>query len=114
MIAYKYRSGRGPKDCNGNDIFERDIMLLSQDSIYIPTVEQLNDSSEELFDDSIFKMQMGFFEPFVIGISHIVVTDDGRFPHILIWTNVDQDGAYKKMRKFEYDVINSEIVKVEV
>lgn len=342
MIAYKYRSGRGPKDCDGNDIFERDIKLLSQDSIYIPTVEQLNDPSEALFDDSIFKMQMSLFkpfvtsdafdrvklalddlykkvrssgiyslskdplnelmwayyanghngyaimfdtdvlaksfenvkyggmyefdvsyssklprfdiskidknigdvltvfvgnkskswqhevehrlifeqgsrslkidyraikgfvfgcrmpqddidyvmrmfsgrdlayyqiarddhsynlsrikiedkystdvkycpnkveydieellendqfiegvgykyrnfveqaldevchEPFVTGISHIVVTDDERYPHILIWTNYDQDGAYKKMRKFEYDVINSEIVKVEV
>lgn len=53
-------------------------------------------------------------EPFVTGISHIVVTDDRQYPHILIWTNVDQDGAYKKMRKYEYDVIDCEIVKVEV
>lgn len=65
MIAYKYRSGRGPKDCNGNDIFKRDIKLLSQDSIYIPTVEQLNDPSEALFDDRIFNMQIGLFESFV-------------------------------------------------
>ena len=32
MIAYKYRSGRGPEDSNGKDVVERDIELLSQES----------------------------------------------------------------------------------
>lgn len=62
MIAYKFRSGRGPKDSNGKDIFERDVELLSQDMIYIPTVEQLNDPSEALVDDSVYKMQLDLFE----------------------------------------------------
>ena len=64
MIAYKYRSGRGTKDDNGKDIFERDIELLSHDTIYIPTIEQLNDPAEALFDDSIFNLQMELFKPF--------------------------------------------------
>lgn len=62
MIAYKYRSGRGTKDKEGKDIFERDIELLSRDSIYVPTVDQLNDPSEALVDDNIFKAQLSFFE----------------------------------------------------
>lgn len=64
MIAYKYRSGRGTKDGNGKDIFERDIELLSHDTIYIPTIEQLNDPAEALFDDSLFNSQMKLFKPF--------------------------------------------------
>jgi hypothetical protein len=64
MIAYKYRSGRGTKDDYGKDIFERDIELLSHDTIYIPTIEQLNDPAEALFDDSLFNLQMKLFKPF--------------------------------------------------
>ena len=64
MIAYKYRSGKGTKDDNGKDIFERDIDLLSHDTIYIPTIEQLNDPAEALFDDSLFILQMKLFRPF--------------------------------------------------
>ena len=55
MIAYKYRSGRGLKDSKGCDVFERDIALLSKDTIYIPTVEQLNDPAEALVDDRYVK-----------------------------------------------------------
>lgn len=61
MIAYKYRSGRGTKDDKGRDIFERDIELLSEDTIYIPTIEQLNDPTEALVDDRIFEMQLEIF-----------------------------------------------------
>ena len=63
MIAYKYRSGRGTKDGNGKDVFERDIKLLSHDTIYIPTIEQLNDPAEALFDDSLFNLQMKLVKP---------------------------------------------------
>lgn len=62
MIAYKYRSGRGIKDNEGKDVFERDIELLSRDTIYVPTVDQLNDPSEALVDDNVFKAQLSFFE----------------------------------------------------
>ena len=64
MIAYKFRSGRGPKDCEGNEIFTRDITLLSQDSIYLPTVEQLNDPAEALVDDRSFKALLKLLAPF--------------------------------------------------
>lgn len=64
MIAYKYRSGRGIIDTEGRDVFERDIELLSRDTIYIPTVEQLNDPAEALVDDSVFKVQLKLLKPF--------------------------------------------------
>lgn len=67
MIAYKYRSGRGTKDDIGKDIFERDIELLSNDTIYIPTIEKLNDPAEALFDDSLFNLQMKLFKPLASG-----------------------------------------------
>ena len=75
MIAYKYRSGRGTKDANGRDVFERDIELLSRDAIYIPTIEQLNDPAEALFDDSLFNLQMKLFKPFVSSVSMESVRD---------------------------------------
>ncbi len=62
MIAYKYRSGRGTKDVQGKDVFERDIELLSKDIIYVPTVAQLNDPAESLVDEGIFKLQLRIFE----------------------------------------------------
>lgn len=62
MIAYKYRSGRGQKDDQGNDIFERDINMLAKDTIYVPTVAQLNDPTEALVDDRIFEMQLEIFK----------------------------------------------------
>ena len=62
MKAYKYRSGRGTKDCDGKDVFERDLDLLSRDAIYIPTVAQLNDPAEAFVDDSIFKVQLQLFK----------------------------------------------------
>ena len=62
MIAYKFRSGRGTKDSEGKNVFERDMTLLSRDTIYVPTVEQLNDPTEALVDDSIFETQLRFFK----------------------------------------------------
>ena len=44
-------------------------------------------------------------EPFVTGISHIIVADDQKYPHILIWTSIKQDGSVRRMRSFEYDLI---------
>ena len=75
MIAYKYRSGRGIKDKEGKDIFERDIELLSHDSIYIPTIEQLNAPAEALFDDSLFNLQMKLFKPLASSFSMERVKD---------------------------------------
>ena len=75
MIAYKYRFGRGTKDDNGKDIFVRDMELLSNDTIYIPTIEQLNDPAEALFDDSLFNLQMKLFKPFASSSSMERVND---------------------------------------
>lgn len=50
-------------------------------------------------------------EPFLTGISHFVVTDDGKYPHILIWAKIDQDGYVRPMKSFEYDIINGKLVR---
>jgi hypothetical protein len=49
-------------------------------------------------------------EPFVIGIDHIVVTDDQRYPNIIIWTKINQEDTYRPYRKFEYDVVEERLV----
>ena len=90
MIAYKYRSGRGTKDDDGKDIFERDIELLSQDTIYIPTIEQLNDPAEALFDDSLFNRQMKLFKPFASSGSMDRVKDSVRD----LYNKVRSSGIY--------------------
>lgn len=65
MIAYKFRSGRGTKDSEGKDVFVRDIELLTRDTIYLPTVEQLNDPAEALVDDSVSRLELQILEPLV-------------------------------------------------
>lgn len=49
-------------------------------------------------------------EPFVIGIDHIVVRDDQKYPNIVIWTKIDQEDTYRPYRKFEYDVVGRMLV----
>lgn len=61
MLAYKYRYGRGIKDEQGREIFERDIDLLAQNKIFIPTPSQLNDPSEALVEDSPLRFGIDFF-----------------------------------------------------
>lgn len=62
MIAYKFRSGRGTMDREGKDVFERDIDLLSRDTIYVPTVAQLNDPAESIVDDGVFQSMLQYFK----------------------------------------------------
>lgn len=69
MIAYKYRPGSGVKDSKGNDVFKRDIDLLAGDSIYVPTVEQLNDPSEAFINDEAFNFTLKLFRSLVDGDS---------------------------------------------
>lgn len=95
MIAYKYRSGRGTKDDYGKDIFERDIELLSHDTIYIPTIEQLNDPAEALFDDSLFNLQMKLFKPFAYSGSMERVNDALRD----LYNKVRSSGIYSLSRE---------------
>lgn len=48
-----------------------------------------------------------------IGISHIVVSDDSSNPSIMVWTRVDQDGSLRKMRSYEYDIVDARLVDVD-
>lgn len=75
MRAYKFRSGKGIKDDKGKDIFKRDIELLIKDTIYIPTVAQLNDPAEAFVDFSLFKTQLLICKKLGAGSSLKLVED---------------------------------------
>lgn len=53
--GYKYRSGIGQLDKDGQLIFHRDIKTLVANKIYLPLKDGLNDPAEGIFnDDSIY------------------------------------------------------------
>lgn len=52
MELYKYRVGRGVYDDNHKEAFYRDIDLLAVNRIYVPLMQQLNDPTEGLFNDT--------------------------------------------------------------
>lgn len=56
MITYKYRSGRGTMDKDGNDVFVRDIGRLAENKIFIPTIAQLNDPAEAMVEDAPMRL----------------------------------------------------------
>lgn len=51
LRGYKYRSGNGILDYNGQSIFERDIETLVNNQIYFPTIKELNDPAEGFIND---------------------------------------------------------------
>lgn len=54
MKVYKYRSGIGTYDDNGNSIFERDVKTLCENKIYAPSIDELNDPFENyVYDDLV-------------------------------------------------------------
>lgn len=59
--AYKYRSGRGILDKNGESIFERDLTTLVNNQLYLPTKACLNDPTEGVYGDDAIRM---FFNAF--------------------------------------------------
>lgn len=101
MIAYKFRSGRGIKDSEGRDVFMRDIELLAHDTIYVPTVEQLNDPSEALVDDSIFESQLSLFRKLGAGESVNLVEKSFRD----LYYSIRASGIYSLSK-----IINNELM----
>ena len=101
MLAFKYRSGKGTRDRAGNDVFERDIQLLSQDTIYIPTVEQLNDPAEALVDDRIFLAQLEFFKKRGISEGIEKVEESFRF----FCDKIRSSGIYSLSKKIDNELM---------
>lgn len=101
MIAYKYRSGRGAKDSEGKDVFERDIALLSRDTIYVPTVEQLNDPAEALVDESIFDAQLRFFRKLGAGESLKLVEKGFRD----FYKSIRSSGIYSLSKRIDNELM---------
>lgn len=101
MIVYKYRSGRGSKDSEGRDIFERDIELLSKDSIYIPTVEQLNDPAEALVDVNDFKAILSFCK--VFGVNDSIKNVEDQFSKF--YNGIRSAGIYSLSKKNDNELM---------
>jgi len=101
MIVYKYRSGRGSKDSEGRDIFERDIELLSKDSIYIPTVEQLNDPAEALVDVNDFKAILSFCK--VFGVNDSIKNVEDQFSKF--YSGIRSAGIYSLSKKNDNELM---------
>lgn len=101
MIVYKYRSGRGSKDSEGRDIFERDLELLSKNSIYIPTSEQLNDPAEALVDVRNFKAILSFCK--VFGVNDSVKNVEDRFSKF--YYDIRSAGIYSLSKKIDNELM---------
>lgn len=101
MIAYKFRSGKGTRDGAGNDVFKRDIQLLSQDTIYIPTVEQLNDPAEALVDDRIFLAQLDFFKKLGLSDGIGIVKDSFRS----FYDKIRSTGIFSLSKKIDNELM---------
>ena len=103
MIAYKYRSGRGIKDKNGIELFERDIQLLAQDSIYIPTVAQLNDPSEAMVDDHDFIDERSL--ELLESQTSVEMANRVREIHQGIFERIHSSGIYSLSREFDNELL---------
>lgn len=101
MIVYKYRSGRGSKDSEGRDIFERDLELLSKNSIYIPTSEQLNDPAEALVDVNDFKAILSFCK--VFGVNDSIKNVEDQFSKF--YNGIRSAGIYSLSKKNDNELM---------
>lgn len=102
MIVYKYRSGRGSKDSEGRDIFERDIELLSKDSIYFPTVEQLNDPAEALVDVNDFKAILSICKK-MFGVNDSIKNVEDHFRKF--YNDIRSAGIYSLSKKIDNELM---------
>lgn len=101
MIVYKYRSGRGSKDNKGRDIFERDLELLSKNSIYIPTSEQLNDPAEALVDVRNFKEILSSCK--VLGVNDSIKNVEDQFSKF--YSGIRSAGIYSLSKKIDNELM---------
>lgn len=60
--AYKYRSGNGVFDKDGNSIFVRDIATIAKNQIFLPARRNLNDPTEGIYNDLPFKAFLNTFK----------------------------------------------------
>lgn len=72
MIAYKYRSGQGTIDKGGKDVFIRDVDLLAENRIFLPTIAQLNDPTEAMVEDFRLRQGLNLFSHFFDTTQYVV------------------------------------------
>lgn len=101
MIAYKYRPGRGVKDSEGNDVFKRDIDLLADDSIYVPTVDKLNDPSEAFVNDEAFNFSLRLIRSLVD--SNSVNRVEESFRNLI--ANIHSSGVYSLSKEIHNELM---------
>lgn len=59
--AYKYRSGNGFFDKDDKSIFERDVITIANNQIFLPAKRNLNDPTEGIYNDSALKAFFNIF-----------------------------------------------------
>ena len=94
--AYKFRGGRGILDKNGNSIFERDVMTLVNNQLYIPTKDGLNDPTEGLYGDYSLRAFFSAFSEY----SHNVEMQYNKFTD-----KFSKVGVYSLSKSFDNELL---------
>lgn len=94
--AYKYRGGRGILDKDGKSIFERDVMTLVNNQLYLPTKDGLNDPTEGVYRDDALRMFFNVFSKY----SHNVEEQYNKFTE-----RFGKVGVYSLSKTFDNELL---------
>lgn len=94
--AYKYRGGRGILDKDGKSIFERDVMTLVNNQLYLPTKDGLNDPTEGVYRDDTLRMFFNVFSKY----SHNVEEQYNKFTE-----RFGKVGVYSLSKTFDNELL---------
>lgn len=94
--AYKYRGGRGILDKDGKSIFERDVMTLLNNQLYLPTKDGLNDPTEGVYRDDALRMFFNVFSKY----SHNVEEQYNKFTE-----RFGKVGVYSLSKTFDNELL---------
>ena len=94
--AYKYRGGRGILDKDGKSIFERDVMTLVNNQLYLPTKDGLNDPTEGVYRDDALRMFFNVFYKY----SHNVEEQYNKFTE-----RFGKVGVYSLSKTFDNELL---------
>ena len=94
--AYKYRGGRGILDKDGKSIFERDVMILVNNQLYLPTKDGLNDPTEGVYRDDALRMFFNVFSKY----SHNVEEQYNKFTE-----RFGKVGVYSLSKTFDNELL---------
>lgn len=94
--AYKYRGGRGILDKDGKSIFERDVMTLANNQLYLPTKDGLNDPTEGVYGDDALRIFFNVFSKY----SHNIEEQYNKFTE-----KFGKVGVYSLSKTFDNELL---------